>query len=480
MISPSKILNLFSHFSGSSVMIFGMFCLFGCANKKSSQQYNFVVIFCDDLGYGDLSSFGHPTIKTPYLDKLAAEGQKWTQFYVADPVCTPSRAALLTGRYPIRNGMTSEKRGVLFPDSKGGLPQSEITIAELLKQKDYSTAIIGKWHLGHLPEFLPSKQGFDYYFGIPYSNDMDGIDGAWWNYFNNKDDPDFYPDIDQFQVPIMENDSIVERPADQNTITQRYTDRAIRFIKDNQKNPFFLYLPHSMPHIPLFVSKEHRGKSKGGLYGDVIEEIDYNIGRIINTIDSLNLDKNTLLIFTSDNGPWLSYKAHGGSAGPLRAGKGTTFEGGQRVPTIMWGPGIVKKGVVQDMGSTLDILPTIASIAGIPLPRNRKLDGFNLEKTIRNLEYSPRDEFYYWAFGQLHAVRSGPWKLHLKQREEINYGKVVDLDVPELFHLERDIGEKYNLSDEYPEHVDRLKSKVTKHLKDVSNSLPDQLALKIE
>ena len=307
---------------------------------------NFIVIFCDDLGYGDLSCFGNPSIKTPHLDKMASEGQKWTQFYVGDPVCTPSRAALMTGRYPIRNGMTSARRVVLFPNSAGGLPPSEITIAEVLKQKKYATATVGKWHLGHLPKYLPTNQGFDSYWGIPYSNDMDAVD--WSKYKKKCDDPNWYPDIKNYNVPLMDGEKIIERPADQNTITKRYTEKSIEFIKSNKDKPFFLYLAHSLPHIPLFCAPEFRGKSKGSLYGDVIEEIDWSVGQVLDAVRKEGLLDNTVVVFSSDNGPWLSFKTHGGSAGPLRAGKGTTFEGGQRVPTIFWGPGIVKPGTVTE------------------------------------------------------------------------------------------------------------------------------------
>ena len=353
---------------------------------------NFVVVFCDDLGYGDIGSFGHPIIQTPNIDRMAVAGQKWTQFYVADPVCTPSRAALLTGRYPIRNGMTSSKRHVLFPDSPNGLPLEELTIAEVLKTRGDATAAIGKWHLGHLPEFLPEQQGFDYYYGIPYSNDMDS--DQWGEYLKRSEDPDYFSKTEFFNVPLIENTRVIERPADQTTITKRYTEKAVQFIEKNKAQPFFLYLAHSMPHIPLFVSEEFRGRSKTSLYVDVIEEIDWSVGEVLKALEKNNLDKNTVVVFTSDNGPWLLFKTHGGSAGPLRAGKGTTFEGGQRVPTVFWGPGIVSPGVIDQMGATLDLLPTFASLSGAKIPTDRKIDGHDLSKVLTQKSESPRKEFF--------------------------------------------------------------------------------------
>ncbi|GAB5559973.1 MAG: sulfatase [Synoicihabitans sp.] len=439
---------------------------------------NFVVIFCDDLGYGDLGAFGNPTIRTPHLDRMAVQGQKWTQFYSADPICTPSRAGLLTGRYPIRNGMTSAKRGVLFPDSSLGLPDAEITIAEMLKQKDYATAAVGKWHLGHLPQFLPIAQGFDSYYGIPYSNDMAKIKGT-PNYRTGAEDPDYYADTNHFDVPLMENEAIIEQPADQNTITRRYTERAVAFIKQQQDRPFFLYLAHSLPHIPLFTHESFRGRSARGLYGDVIEEIDWSVGQVLQTLRDLELAKNTVVIFTSDNGPWLSFKTHGGSSGPLRAGKGTNFEGGQRVPTVFWGPGLVKPGVVDGLGSNIDLLATFASLADVAAPDDRKMDGYDLSDVLTEFAKSPREEFFYWNRGLLHAVRAGPWKLHFIQREPVNYGRVADMARPELYHLEHDISEAYDVAETHPDIVQKLTRIADDHRDDTADSLPEQLSQRI-
>ena len=449
--------------------------------QLGNQPPNFIVIFTDDLGYGDLSCFGNPTIKTPNLDRMATEGQKWTQFYVADPVCTPSRAGLMTGRYPMRNGMSSAKRVVLFPDSAGGLPSSEVTIAEVLKQKDYATAAVGKWHLGHLPQFLPMAQGFDSYYGIPYSNDMDFIKGAPNYRIEGKKDPNFLANISAYNVPLLQNDIEIERPADQNTITRRYTEKSIEFIKANKHQPFFLYLAHNLPHIPLFAHPDFIGSSKRGIYGDVIQEIDWSVGQILQTIRDLKLDKNTIVVFSSDNGPWLSFHTHGGSAGPLRAGKGTTFEGGQRVPTIFWGPGQIKPGIIDEMGSTLDLINTFAALSGTQIPSDRKMDGYDLSPILLGqTTTSPRKEFFYWTRGKLHAARSGKWKLHILQREPVNYGKVVELERPELYDLETDISEKYDKFDAAPTKVAAIKVLMEAHEASMSDALPDNLAARIE
>ena len=422
---------------------------------------NFVVIFCDDLGYGDLGVFGHPTIQTPHLDRMAQEGQKWTQFYSASPICTPSRAALLTGRYPERSGVAGN---VFFPDSAGGLPDSEVTIAETLKRADYATAAIGKWHLGHLPEHLPTTQGFDYYFGIPYSNDMTRHSGPSYPKLARKD-PDYEPNSEYYNLPLMRGEKVIERPVDQNTVVKRYTEEAVKFIREHKDEPFFVYLAHNMVHIPLFASDRFQGDSRRGLYGDVMAEIDWSVGRVLQTLREQGLAENTLVVFSSDNGPWLTYDTHGGSAGLLRGGKNTTWEGGMRVPTIFWWPGHLEKGPVAELGSTLDLLPTFASLAGVELPDDRTLDGYDLTPVLLGEGESPRSTMIFHSRGELRAARMGPWKAHFITTDK-GYGggrNKQKHDPPLLFHLDTDPSEKYNVAKDHPEVIARIRELVERH-----------------
>ncbi len=418
---------------------------FAGAVKPNGRPPNFILIFTDDQGYQDLGCFGSPEIKTPEIDRLAAEGMKFTDFYVASPVCTPSRAALMTGCYPKRVGL---HRGVLFPRHEIGLNPDEITIAEVLKAHGYATACIGKWHLGHHPKFLPTSQGFDSYFGIPYSNDM----------------PTPAPGGGRGAV-LLENEKVFEHPADQATLTERCTERAIRFIRQNKDRPFFLYLPHSMPHLPLHVSERFKGKSEGGTYGDVIECIDWSTGRIAETIRELGLAEDTVLVFTSDNGPWLSRRngKNVGFADPLRAGKGSTYEGGMRVPCVMWGPGRIPAGkVCSEIAASMDLYPTFARLAGARVPADRAIDGLDISDLMCGVAgSSPRDTFFYYSSGgQLQAVRHGKWKLRTAQGRRRRNQPPPPVTA-ELYDLRADIGEQNNQAKEHPEIVARLSAAMT-------------------
>jgi len=420
--------------------------------KTTDRPPNIIVIFMDDMGFGDMSNAGHPTIETPNIDRLAREGQKWTNFYTACSVCSPSRGALLTGRYPIRIGLGPTKGGkrVFFPNSTGGLPTEEITIAEMLKEKGYATGIVGKWHLGHLPQHLPTTQGFDSYYGIPYSNDMDAVEWSLKAFFRA-------PDINNWNVPLMQDTKIIERPADQTTITKRYTEKAVEFIKENKDNPFFLYFPHSMVHTPLFASDKFLNTSPRGFYGDVMSEVDWSVGQVIKALEDLNLDKNTLIVFTSDNGPWLMMKEHGGSAGLLTNGKGTTWEGGMRVPGIFYMPETVQPGTITELGSTLDLLPTIASLTGTKIPNDRPMDGFNLMPVLTKKAKSERDHFIYYRNQDIYAVRKGAYKAHFITEScyQRDNQKTV-LDQPLLYQLNHDPSEQYDKADSEPEILEEL------------------------
>ncbi|MCF7976219.1 MAG: sulfatase [Phycisphaerae bacterium] len=422
---------------------------FSVGATRTSDKPNFIVIFIDDQGYQDLGCFGSPNIKTPNIDRMAGEGLRFTDFYSAAQVCTPSRAALLTGCYPERVGNLP----VLFPNQRRGLNPQETTIAEMLKGNGYKTACIGKWHLGHLKAFLPTSQGFDSYFGIPYSNDMwldPNMTLAQDVVLREGVTMDDYRTKRKNSVPLMRNTEVIEYPADQNLLTQRYTSEALAFIEANKANPFFLYLPHTMPHVPLYASPEFEGQSDAGLYGDCIEEIDWSMGEILAALKRLGIDKNTLVVYTSDNGPWdfpnnaknkvkgNTQRRVGGSALPLRGYKFQTWEGGMREPTVMWWPGHIAAGQeCHEIAGTIDLLPTFASLSGSPLP-DKTIDGKSLVSLLRNPSstLSPHDAYFYRTKG----VRSGQWKL-------------ID---GKLYDLASDIAESTDLSQEHPEVKARL------------------------
>ena len=418
-----------------------------------AEKPNFILIFTDDQGYGDLSCFGSKKINTPNIDRIAREGRKFTNFMVASPVCTPSRAALMTGCYPKRIGMHQH---VLFPSSKKGLNPDEFTMGDFFKSLGYATACFGKWHLGHHKETLPISNGFDTYFGIPYSNDMNhpdnkgkprggpaGMDLLW-------EDPE--STLTKWNTPLYRDDKIIELPVDQRTITRRCTSKSIDFIRKNKENPFFIYIPHSMPHIPLYVPDEVRDPNPQNAYTNTIEHIDSEVGRLLNVLDELNLAKSTYVIYTTDNGPWLPYLHHGGSAGPLREGKGTTFEGGQRVPCVMRGPGIPAGSFSSELIGTIDLLPTFSSILDAPLP-NTKIDGMNMNEVLFTKAKSPRFEFlYYTSRGEIEGIRQGRWKLLQKKtnRKKGTTGETL------LFDLKKDMGEANNLAPANPDLVRKL------------------------
>ncbi|MFC1537215.1 sulfatase [Gemmatimonadota bacterium] len=408
----------------------------GCVPKPPVPAWdrppNVVILFADDMGYGDWEFGGHPTIRTPNMKRMADQGVRLTQFYSGNPVCSPSRSALLTGRNCIRTGVTH----VFFPSDTTGMSTSEITIADALKPLGYSTACIGKWHLGCTQEYRPLRQGFDYYYGILYSNDMKKAD-------------------------LWRNDEMIEQPADQTTLTRRYTEEAVSFMEREKDNPFLVYLPYTFPHVPLFASDKFLGTSRRGLYGDVIQEIDWSVGRILDSLDSLGLSENTLVMFTSDNGPWMSQKLHGGNAGMLRGAKGDTWEGGMREPFIARWPGKLPQGMVGSaVGSVLDFLPTIVNLAGGKVPDDRPIDGIDLMPTLEGKARSERTVYYYER-QHLNAVRHGKWKLHFRYYDHSKggYQRIQNWTVPEqplLFDLEEDPGERFDLAAEQPQVVSRL------------------------
>ena len=445
----------------------------GFSRAADAKRPNIVVIFTDDQGYGDVGCFGAQGYETPNLDRMAREGRKFTNFHVAQPVCSASRAALLTGCYSSRVGI----QGALGPNSKIGISDGETTLALLLKAQGYATGMAGKWHLGDRPQFLPTRHGFDEFYGLPYSHDM-------WPH--HPEAPKGYP-----ALPLFENETIINadmQSQDAEQYITNYTKRAVSFIERNAKRPFFFYLAHSLPHVPLFVSEKYRNRSKTGLYGDVIEEIDWSVGQVLGALRRNKLDKNTLVIFTSDNGPWLSYGNHSGSAGPLREGKGTCWEGGVREPCIMRWPGkIPANSVSNSMLMTIDILPTIANLIGAPLPA-KPIDGLDVWPLISGAAgaKNPHEAyFYYYQNNQLQAVVSGDgrWKLMLPHTYRTLAGRAGGtggqpvqyeqrkIEAPQLYDLEADIGESRDVAAEHPDIVAQLQTFAEKARAEYGDSL---------
>ena len=446
-----------------------LFFVGSCKPKVAEEKKpapNVVIVFTDDQGYQDLSCFGSPNIYTPHLDQIAADGLRLTNFYAAQAVCSASRAALLTGCYPNRIGI----KGALFPQSKIGINPMETTLAEMLQEQGYKTGIFGKWHLGHLPKFLPNNHGFDEFIGIPYSNDMWPVD-----YEGNQVDKN-HPKAKRYpQLPFFNNFDVVKEIKtleDQAQLTTELTEAAVDFIERNKDTPFFLYVPHPMPHTPIAVSDKFKGKSGQGRYGDVIMEIDWSVGQIMNKLKEHQLDKNTIFIFTSDNGPWLNFGNHAGSASPLREGKGTAWEGGQREPCVVSYPNGIEGGRVIDTPMmTIDLLPTIAEITGAKLPE-LKIDGKSVwDIWTGKSNKSPHDAyFFYYKSNELHGVRYNDWKLYfphtyrsLNGREggkdgyPVNYD-MNEIDEIELYDLNNDISESKNVADQHPKIVLEIKS----------------------
>lgn len=412
------------------------------SNNVSAAKPNIVFIFADDLGYGDISTFGATDINTPNIDKLATDGIKFSNFYAAANVCSPSRASLLTGRHSVRMGINS----VFMSDSPDGMPLSEITIAEALKPQGYATGMVGKWHLGHQDRYMPWNQGFDEFYGVPYSNDM----GNFFWYENQDID---YQDIDQ------------------QYLTKRYTDKAIDFIERHQQQPFFLYLAHNMPHVPLYASPNFQGKSERGLYGDVVQELDWSVGEIVKTLKAKDLWHNTLLVFSSDNGPWLMMAEHGGSAGPLHNGKMTTFEGGHRVPTVAHWPAGIKSREYTGVASMLDWFPTFVELSGGSLPTDRVIDGVSITSLLAGDEPQPNTEYVYFdkSNKQVDAIRQGQWKLKLAHSSMMpafleTFAQFGEYSHPlMLIDLVNDPGESTNLAEQYPERVTSLKRRMAQY-----------------
>lgn len=450
-------------------------------NNKDVPLPNIVLIYMDDMGYGDVDAYGGIGYLTPNIDRLAAQGMRFTNFYAAQPICTASRVALLTGCYPNRIGI----HGALFPNSNIGISEKEVTIAEMLKKKNYATAIVGKWHLGDAEKFLPLQHGFDEYFGLPYSNDMWPVDFNGLPFTDTSSRRAKWPPL-----PLIEGNKIVGHittQEDQDMLTTLYTEKAISFINRNKRKPFFLYFAHSMVHVPLGVSNKFKGKSKQGLYGDVMMEIDWSVGQLMKTLQKNGIAKNTLVIFTSDNGPWLTFGNHAGSSGGLREGKSTTWDGGQKEPAIISWPGVIPPGTVcNKLASNIDILPTLADITKATLPDN-KIDGVSILPLLKgNLNSNPRDHlYYYFRENSLEAVRQGNWKLVLPHPYNSYENEVPGMNgYPgktnkaftdlALYDLRRDPGERYDVKDQNPEIVEKLNQLVEKAREDLGDDLTNR------
>ena len=443
-------MKIFSKYFGPCAALL-LFSLSSCAKVDPKIKPNFIIIFADDLGYGDLGSYGHPTIKTPHLDQMAREGMRFTQFYVGSSICTPSRAALLTGKLPVQTGMYG-KRSVLFPDNAGGLDPKEVTIASALKKNGYKTACVGKWHLGHLKKYMPLNHGFDSFYGIPYSNDM--RPESKWDYARNNFPP----------LPFLDDYDTVGVSLDQGNFIEMFTQRSIDFLHQNKNNPFFLYLAHTAPHTPLVLTDENKDLSMRGAYGDVVEEIDRSVGNILKVLKELDIAKNTFVIFTSDNGPWGWANINGGSSGLLKGNKGSVYEGGYRVPAIAWMPGRIPEVTTTALASTLDFFPTLVSLAGGEYEK-KFLDGVDIRKTFFE-NSNVRTDVHYYRQDTLIALRHNEWKMYIKDPNPWDDGP-TQKDMPLLYNVEHDPSEKYNIVKENKEIVKVLNDLASKHIQSV-------------
>ncbi len=481
-------MKLLKRFSTSVAMLLcGITTIWGIAPAHAAldapSKPNIVLLYTDDMGWGDMAAYGNPYIRTPSLDQLAKEGQRWTDFYVPSPVCSPSRGALMTGKQSVRTGLYGTKVPVMFPgDNSHGMPAEELTLAEGLKSAGYATGMFGKWHLGDAPEFLPTRHGFDYWYGVPYSNDMrfngrapleelykmqlegrfDELQAVYKSLLDGFNDPDYH----NYDVPLWRSqcnadgcqESIIEQPVVQPTLTRRLTEEAIGFIKQHKDEPFFVYLPYSMPHLPIFASEAFTDTSLAGKYGDTIEEIDWSVGQIRAALEGMGLAENTLVIFSSDNGPWQSASTlYAGSAGPLRGAKQEVYEGGVRVPGIFWWPGKIKPQVTADIGSVMDVYSTALTLAGVEIPPH--VDGVDLSPVLLNGDPGARTELAFYRKGVLRAYRYGNYKLHL-------FGVAQGgepLETPELYDLRQDVSERQNLAADYPGIVADIEAAIERH-----------------
>ena len=442
-------MNLF--FKPSVWIVFTFLILFSCEKNEKLKKPNFIIIFTDDLGYGDLGSYGHPTIKTPYLDQMAKEGMRFTQFYVGSSICTPSRAALLTGKLPVQTGMYG-KRSVLFPDNAGGLDPKEITIASALKKNGYKTACIGKWHLGHLKKYMPLNHGFDSFYGIPYSNDM-RPEGK-WDYARDNFPP----------LPFLDGHDTIGVSLDQGNFIEMFTQKSVDFLHQNKNNPFFLYLAHTAPHTPLVLTDENKDLSMRGAYGDVVEEIDRSVGKILKTLKDLKIAENTFVIFTSDNGPWGWANINGGSSGLLKGNKGSVYEGGYRVPAIAWMPGRIPEVTTTALASTLDFFPTLVSLAGGEYEK-KSLDGVDIRKTFFE-NSNVRTDIHYYRQDTLIALRHKEWKMYIKDPNPWDDGP-TQKDMPLLYNIEHDPSEKYDIAKDNQKIVSMLEDLSLDHIQSI-------------